>query len=219
MRTRRADQPKARHAQLSLWDRLSAIIATPRAHRKPIGAHRLAAGRPQNPAATRRIGPAPLPDPTPASAPLTPMRRIYRDMAHDLPARYGVTVTRWRSSNSGVAILRKLNDGRWLREMEAPYPKGPVSAAVFCHEIGHHALGVGSITPRCREEHAAWMWALDELRNRDITITNAVHNRVYDALHHAVHTALRRGLKRIPPELTPYLEPRPRPRHAARRAG
>lgn len=196
---------KAAHAQLSLWSTLGALIAdiTPgRAHKKtpknrpqPTKTHR-------KPAANRPAGP-------PAGAPTTRMGRIYHDMAHELPERYGITVIKWRTSNSGVAILRKLNNGRWLREMEAPYPRGPVSAAVFCHEIAHHAIGVGSISPRCREEHAAWMWALDELRNRGVNVTTNVQNRVYDSLHHAVHVALRRGLKQVPAELVPYLPPRP----------
>ena len=202
VRTGRANTSTTRHTQLTLWDALRALIHGRSVPQKPAKNRQNAPKNPEKP----RLAPANGPPP---GAPATPMQRIYRDMAHDLPARYGITITRWRSSTSGVAILRKTNRGRWLREMEAPYPRGPVSAAVFCHEIAHHAIGVGSITPRCREEYAAWMWALDELDRRGVTITTAVRNRVYDALHHAVHRGLRRGLKQVPPELVPYLEPRP----------
>lgn len=133
------------------------------------------------------------------------MAEVYRCMVDELTERYGVRVRRWRTTTSGIAVLRKDAAGRWCeREIEAPYPRGPVSAAVFCHEIGHHAIGVGSMRPRCLEEWAAWDFALRELRRWGVPVTDRVQLRVDAALRYAVAKAKRRGLKRLPPELEPY---------------
>ena len=39
-----------------------------------------------------------------------------------------------------------------------------MSCAVFLHEVGHHAIGLSSIKPRCLEEKRAWDWSLEEMR-------------------------------------------------------
>jgi hypothetical protein len=148
---------------------------------------------------------------SPAMARRRPMRAVYDEMVAELLTRYEVRVRRWRSSTSGVAIVRKDAFGRWLvREIESPYPRGPMSAAVFLHEIGHHAIGVGSLRPRCLEEWAAWEWSLREMRRRGIRVTPAVETRVHDALHYALLKAKRRGLREVPAELAPYAQPRRR---------
>ena len=130
----------------------------------------------------------------------------YERMKDTLLAEHGLHVQRWRTSMSGVAILAAHSDGTQLRLIEAPYPRGPVSAAVFCHEVGHHALGVGSIRPRCLEEHAAWMWSLDAMERFGIPVTERVRDRVERSLRHAVRRGRRAGLRRIPIALLPYAD-------------
>ncbi len=145
-------------------------------------------------------------------------RALYDAMVSELLDKYDIRVRAWRTSMSGIAVLRKDPAGRWLvREIEAPYPKGPMSAAVFLHEVGHHALGVGSLKPRCLEEWAAWDWALREMRRRGVTVTERVEHRVHDALYYAVRKAARRGLRELPPELAPFAQPRRVEAVAARR--
>lgn len=139
-----------------------------------------------------------------ASAPATPALPKYERLKDTLLDEHALRVQRWRTSMSGVAILAVGAKGQHVRLIEAPYPRGPVSAAVFCHEVGHHALGVGSIKPRCLEEHAAWMWALDAMHRFDVPVTKRVEDRVDRSLAYAVHKAKRAGLKQIPEQLRPY---------------
>ncbi|GAB5495400.1 MAG: hypothetical protein Phyf2KO_04800 [Phycisphaerales bacterium] len=115
-----------------------------------------------------------------------------------------VRVRKWRSSTSGVAWQLTYEDGHVSRLIESPRPRGPMSAAVFLHEIGHHAIGFETYKPRCLEEFHAWMFALAQMERWEIQVTEAVQNRVHDALHYAVSKAVRRGLKELPPELSPY---------------
>ena len=89
--------------------------------------------------------------------------------------------------------------------IEAPYPRGPMSCAVFLHEIGHHAIGLRRYRPRCLEEFHAWRWAIEEMEARGLNVTVGVRRRRDEALKYAVRKALRRGLKRLPIELEPYL--------------
>jgi len=119
---------------------------------------------------------------------------------------YQVRVVKWRKAMTGCAWEVRYHDGRSQRLIEAPYPKGPVSAAIFLHEIGHHAIGLGRYRPRCLEEYHAWMWALEAMRERDITITDRVTRRVNASIRYAVEKARRRGLKRVPVELIPFVE-------------
>ncbi len=131
-------------------------------------------------------------------------------MARHMLREHGVRVRKWRSSSSGVAWQVRYADGSISRLIESPRPRGPVSAAIFLHEIGHHAIGFDRYKPRCLEEYHAWMYSLGQMERWDITITERVRDRVHDSLHYAVLKARRRGLKRLPHELEPYLRPRQR---------
>ncbi len=146
----------------------------------------------------------------------------YDLMTRTMLARYGVRVRKWRSGMCGVAWQVTYQDGTISRLIEAPRPKGPMSAAVFLHEIGHHAIGFHTYSPRCLEEYHAWKYAIDQMAAWDLNITQRVHDRMHDSLHYAVEKARRRGLKVLPPELEPYRRARPRPpasdRHAPRNA-
>ncbi|MBX3359526.1 MAG: hypothetical protein KF745_13990 [Phycisphaeraceae bacterium] len=140
------------------------------------------------------------------------MQAKYDDVARAMLQQYGVRVRRWRSSMSGVAWCVTYVDGTVSRLIEAPKPKGPMSAAVFLHEIGHHAIGFNVYKPRCLEEYHAWRWSLEQMQAHGLNVTESVTNRMYDSLHYAIAKARRRGLKAIPTELAPYVQRRPRPR-------
>lgn len=164
--------------------------------------HTTATGPTTDPAA-RRPG---SPDRGPGSRPSMAVR--YETLTHEMLDRYRVRVRKWRTSMSGCAWEVTYRDGTVSRLIEAPRPKGPMSAAVFLHEIGHHAIGFHAYKPRCVEEYYAWAFALSEMNRNGISITDNVKARVYDALHYAVQKAKRRGLKDLPPELVPYEHPR-----------
>ena len=140
----------------------------------------------------------------------------YDLMTRTMLARYGVRVRKWRSGMCGVAWQVTYQDGTVSRLIEAPRPKGPMSAAVFLHEIGHHAIGFHTYSPRCLEEYHAWKYAIEQMAEWDLNITKRVHDRMHDSLHYAVEKARRRGLKVLPPELEPYRRARPRPAASAR---
>lgn len=133
------------------------------------------------------------------------MQSRYDAMTRELLATYGVRVRKWRSSMSGVAWEVYYDNGKTVRLIEAPRPKGPMSAAVFLHEIGHHAIGFHRYKPRCLEEHKAWEWALEEMRRRNLNITPAVEKRVQASMRYAIGKATRRGIKALPAEMAPYL--------------
>lgn len=168
------------------------------------------------------IAPAPRPDPTPIPRPdpapvvtrprvASPERETMRDryerITREMLSRYNVRVRKWRSSMSGVAWEVHYEDGRVSRLIEAPRPRGPMSAAVFLHEIGHHAIGFRRYRPRCLEEYHAWRFALEQMEELGLNVTDAVRARMHESLHYAVSKAARRGLKRLPTELMPYIKP------------
>ncbi|MEL7472428.1 MAG: hypothetical protein AAGK04_03855, partial [Planctomycetota bacterium] len=145
------------------------------------------------------------------------MANRYEVIAIEMRRRYGVRVRKWRTSMSGVAWQVTYRDGTVSRLIESPRPKGPMSVAVFLHEIGHHAIGLGAYKPRCLEEYHAWRFSLDQMRAWKLNVTPAVEARMHESLHWAIDKAARRGLKRLPEELVPYVEPPPpRPSRRAR---
>jgi len=155
----------------------------------------------------KRAKPAPLP-PKPRAAPRrSPMRDRYEAITREMLSEHGVRVRKWRSSMSGVAWEVHFRDGGVSRLIEAPRPRGPMSAAVFLHEIGHHAIGFRRYSPRCLEEYHAWRFALETMEARGLNVTGAVRRRMHESLHYAVCKAHRRGLKRLPVELEPYMLP------------
>ena len=136
----------------------------------------------------------------------TPMRDRYDLMARRMLDEQAVRVRKWRSSMSGVAWRVTYRDGTVARLIESPRPRGPVSAAIFLHEIGHHAIGLGRFRPRCLEEYHAWMFALDQMDRWDLNITHGVRARVRESLQHAVDKARRRGLASVPEEISELLD-------------
>lgn len=138
------------------------------------------------------------------------MQARYEEITREMLARYGVRVRKWRSSMSGVAWQVTYQDGSVSKLIESPKPKGPMSAAIFLHEIGHHAIGFGTYKPRCLEEYYAWKFSIETMRELELNVTDRVMERMHDSLHYAIEKAARRGLKRLPGELTPYVQPRKR---------
>jgi hypothetical protein len=132
-------------------------------------------------------------------------RTQYAALIEELTEKYDVKVKRWRKSMSGVAWTLRKRDGSVSRWIESPMPTGPVSCAVFLHEIGHHAIGLGVHTPRCLEEYLAWQWALRTMEERKLTISDGVKRRVERSMRYAVSKAVRRGIKRLPAELMRYV--------------
>lgn len=140
----------------------------------------------------------------------TGMQLRYEQITREMLTLHGVRVRKWRSSMSGVAWQVTYRDGTVSKLIESPKPKGPMSAAIFLHEIGHHAIGFGTYKPRCLEEYYAWKFSVDTMQELGLNVTDRVLERMHDSLNYAIEKAARRGLKRLPSELLPYVEPRRR---------
>ena len=179
---------------LTLWDLLIPKPARPKRARKS-----RKASQATTPPAIRKSKQAP-----------TGMALRYEEITREMLAKHGVRVRKWRSSMSGVAWQVTYRDGSVSKLLEAPRPKGPMSAAIFLHEIGHHAIGFGTYKPRCLEEYYAWKFSIDTMHELGLNVTDRVHERMHDSLHYAIEKARRRGLKRLPEELSPFVEPRSR---------
>lgn len=215
---------------LTLWDLidplLSRLVAKPPAPRPRLKAPEPA--RPQPQAARNEIKPPASPGPArPLQSKTHPKRRRaggesadagmqakYDAVVRQMLATHGIRVRKWRKSMSGIAWYVLYRDGTRVNLIESPRPKGPMSIAIFLHEIGHHAIGFDVYKPRCLEEYHAWRWSMEAMQQHGLNITDAVRLRMHRSLWYAVQKAKRRGIKRIPDELTPYLE---KPSFARRR--
>lgn len=159
---------------------------------------------PRTPATTKR-GRRPAPTepatPTPRAQRQPSAAERYHTLERSMLATYGIRVRKWRSTTSGVAWQVFYRDGTTSRLIESPRPRGPVSAAVFLHEVGHHAIGFNTYKPRCLEEYHAWRFALEQMPLHQIEITPRVRKRVRDSLRYALDKAIRRGLRNIPAEV------------------
>jgi hypothetical protein len=136
-------------------------------------------------------------------------RSQYDKLVRVMKQRHSVRVRRWRSTHSGCAWQVMYADGTIARLIEAPRPRGPVSAAVFLHEVGHHAIGFHRYELRCHEEYKAWEWALAAMEEQGIPVTERVQSLMDRSLRYAVAKAIRRGLKidKLPRELRSYVTP------------
>ena len=134
----------------------------------------------------------------------------YDRVIAEMVVRYGVKVRRWRKSMSGVAYEIEYRDGTRKRLIESPRPRSPLSMAIFLHEIGHHAIGLGKYKPRCLEEYHAWMFSLRAMEENGLEVTDKVRTRVKRSLEYAVSKAARRGIKNLPRELHEYIPERMR---------
>lgn len=181
---------------VKLWEAILGLAAPASVRPAPAAVVRPAGGRRPR---------APLAEVAGAASPDS-MAARYEAMTRELLEKHGVRVRKWRSTMSGVAWCVEYRDGRRVRLIEAPRPTGPMSAAVFCHEIGHHAIGFNVYKPRCLEEYHAWAWALREMESRGLNVTEKVRQRMRKSLEYAVAKSLRRGIKSLPAEMEPYIE-------------
>ena len=115
--------------------------------------------------------------------------------------QYGVRVHKWRRTMSGCAWRAEYETGESVNWVEAPYPKTPLSLAIFLHEVGHHAIGFDRYKQRCEEEYHVWLWALDRMRDLGVEPDEKVRNRFELSMQYAVGKALRRGIKKLPEPL------------------
>lgn len=133
------------------------------------------------------------------------MQERYDALVADMKKVHNIRVRKWRKSMTGCAWIVTYENGKITRLLESPYPRGPMSCAIFLHEVGHHAIGFGTYSPRCLEELHAWKWSLNEMHRLGLNVTPAVEKRMHESLQYAIEKAMRRGLKRLPIELEPYL--------------
>jgi hypothetical protein len=135
------------------------------------------------------------------------MAARYDEITRQMLERHGIRVRRWRTAMTGIAWEVRYRDGSTARLIEAPKPKGPMSAAVFLHEIGHHVIGFNVYKPRCLEEYHAWAFAIAQMESLGLNITDNVRRRMHLSLRYAIQKAQRRGLRQLPPELEPFRGP------------
>lgn len=135
----------------------------------------------------------------------TAQQQRYDALVADMKSTWRIRIHKWRTSTSGCAWELRDRQGEVTRMIEAPYPRGPVSCAVFLHEVGHHAIGFAHQRLRCMEEHLAWEWAIREMRQRGFHVSKRVLERRRLAMQYALRKALRRGLKAVPEPLLQWL--------------
>jgi hypothetical protein len=129
----------------------------------------------------------------------------YDRLVEEMKAAYGFRVRKWRRTMSGCAWELVFRDGRRQRMLESPYPKTPLSCSIFLHEVGHHAIGLGAVRPRCLEELRAWEWSLAAMEARGLEIDERVRERFRRSMEYAVAKASRRKIRDLPEELHAYL--------------
>jgi hypothetical protein len=133
-----------------------------------------------------------------------PSQRRYDAVVVEMLATYGLSVKRWRNSLSGVAVERTYRDGRVERTLESPYPTSPLRLAIFLHEVGHHAIGLGVHKPRCLEEYLAWRYAIDRMNEMGFPTQGSVARRFERSMRYAVSKSMRRGIQALPREVAAF---------------
>ena len=128
----------------------------------------------------------------------------YARIIQTMKMRYGIRIRRWRRNMSGCAWRVYYDDGRTTNWVEAPYPKTPISLAIFLHEVGHHAIGFATYKRRCEEEYHAWLWAINQMRRLGVPIDFRVQRRFEASMRYAVAKAQRRGVRDLPRPLQQY---------------
>jgi hypothetical protein len=129
----------------------------------------------------------------------------WSNIVKEMKQRYDLRVRKWRRSMSGCAWRVYYHDGRAVNWIESPRPKTPISLAIFLHEVGHHAIGFDTYRKRCEEEYHAWLWALEQMRQRGIEPDERVMRRFRMSMQYAVGKAVRRGLRRVPAPLNMFV--------------
>jgi hypothetical protein len=118
---------------------------------------------------------------------------------------HDIRVRRWRRSMSGCAWRVYYHDGRCVNWIESPYPRTPISLAIFLHEVGHHAIGFATYRRRCEEEYHAWVWAVNRMRDLGVEPDERVWRRFRLSMQYAVDKAVRRGCQTFSEPLMQFL--------------
>jgi hypothetical protein len=155
----------------------------------------------------RRTATAEAARPASPAKPGASMEERYERITREMLEAHGVRVRRWRTHMSGIAWQVRYRDGTVKKLIESPRPKGPMSAAIFLHEIGHHAIGFNTYKPRCLEEYHAWRFAIEQMERLGLNVTDGVRRRMHNSLFYAVEKARRRGIREVPGELGPFVGP------------
>jgi hypothetical protein len=129
----------------------------------------------------------------------------YSPIVERFKRRFDLRVRKWRTSMSGCAWRVYHHDGRVVNWIEAPFPRTPISLAIFLHEVGHHAIGFQTYKRRCEEEYHVWVWALNQMRKLGVMPDQRVRKRFELSMQYAVRKAMRRGLKNLPAPLAQFL--------------
>lgn len=129
----------------------------------------------------------------------------YSPIVDEMKRRHAVRVRRWRTQMTGCAWRVYYRDGQVISWIESPYPKTPISLAIFLHEVGHHVIGFDRYRRRCDEEYHAWQWALAEMRRLGVEPDERVMRRYDLSMRYAVDKAVRRGAKQFSESLHPFL--------------
>jgi hypothetical protein len=125
----------------------------------------------------------------------------FAEIVRDLRDKYDLRVRKWRKSMSGCAWRVYHADGRTVNWIESPYPKSPISLAIFLHEVGHHVIGFERYKKRCEEEYHVWVWAIKEMKKLGVEPDERVMRRFNLSMEYAVDKAVRRGIKELPETL------------------
>lgn len=134
----------------------------------------------------------------------SPRAEAYDAVVAEMKHAYGFRVRRWRRSMSGCAWELRFRDGRVQRMLESPYPKSPLSCAIFLHEVGHHAIGLGIHKPRCLEEYLAWRFAIERMDEMGFPTAGSVARRFDRSMRYAVAKSRRRGIRALPREVAAF---------------
>ena len=139
----------------------------------------------------------------------------FRAIVTDIKRQHDVRVKKWRRSMSGCAWRVYHADGRSVNWIESPYPKTPISLAIFLHEVGHHVIGFDRYKRRCEEEYHVWLWAIERMRQLGVDPDERVWRRFDLSMRYAVGKAVRRGLKELPQTLHRFVAEEPELNRAA----
>lgn len=110
----------------------------------------------------------------------------YEAAAQVLIRESGVTVRKWRKNATGTAYTSSKDWG-----IESPEPRGPISFAVFAHEVGHQMLHRHNSAPRWLEELEAWEYAIDQFSRFQLD-AKGVRQKMVRSLRYAAEKASKR---------------------------
>jgi hypothetical protein len=133
------------------------------------------------------------------------MKPPFAAIVEDMKRKHGLRIKRWRRNMSGCAWRVYHADGRTVNWVESPYPKTPISLAIFLHEVGHHVIGFDRYKRRCEEEYHVWVWAIEQMKQLGVEPDARVWRRFDLSMQYAVDKAVRRGIKQLPEPLMRFV--------------